>query len=93
MTNVAKKMRFIAEESEKKVPKEMDELYDQIVQGISSCAKKGLLGMTMTVDLPEELGDYCPHIVGDLRGGGFSIDVLSATALKNGYRLGLFITW
>lgn len=93
MANVASKMREIANKSKKDTPKSLVELYDQIVNGISQCAKKGLFGMGMSLQFPEEMGDYLPHIVGDLRGGGFTIDIISYQPTKQGTSINIFVTW
>lgn len=47
----------------------------------------------MSLELPEEVRDYLPHIVGDLRGGGLTIDIISYQPLKYGVAVNMFITW
>lgn len=92
--NVANKMREIAENAEKRTPENLKTLYDQIVEGIAACAKKGMMGMGLSLELPEEMSDYLPHIVGDLRGGGFTVDVIAYQPTKKFSTLvNLFVTW
>jgi len=86
-------MREIAESAEKKTPELMKDLYDQIVSGITQCAKKGMNGMGMSLEFPDELVEYLPHIVGDLRGGGFTVDIISYQPAAKGASVNLFITW
>lgn len=89
-------MREIAKNAEKQTPKEMNELYDQVVTGIATCAKAGMLGMEMTVEVPDNLSTYVPHIIGDLRGGGLTVDVIAYAPLRSGllgHSVSLFITW
>lgn len=86
-------MREIAKSVEKKPQKELEEVYDQIVKAITLCATKGLYGMTLTADFPDELYDYIPHIVGDLQGGGFTIHIISMSRSKMGVSISMFIIW
>lgn len=93
MTNVANKMREIAGNAKKETPESLKDLYDQIVDGIAQCAKKGMYGMGLSLQFPEEMSDYLPHIVGDLRGGGFTVDVISYQPTKQGTAINFFVTW
>ncbi len=92
MTNVANKMREIANNGEKQTPESLKELYDQIVDGIAQCARKGCTGWDF-LQFPEEMNDYLPHIVGDLRGGGFTVDIISYQPTKQGTAINFFVTW
>ncbi len=49
--------------------------------------------MGMSLQFPEEMGDYLPHIVGDLRGGGFTVDIISYQPTKQGTSINIFVTW
>ncbi len=86
-------MREIAGRAEKKTPESMKTLYDEIVNGVGTCAQKGMMGMGITMDFPEEVRDYIPHIIGDLRGGGFVIDIIAYQPSKNGVMINFFVTW
>lgn len=91
--SAASKMRGIAEIANAAIPPEMNQLYDNMVEGIHQCAKKGLLGMGMVIDLPDHLLDYLPHIIADLRGGCFEVDVVEVEPSMQGIRARLYITW
>lgn len=94
MTKAASRMREIAENAEKKTPEGMKKLYDEIVGGMSECARMGMFGMGLTLELPEEMSDYLPHIVGDLRGGGFQVDIIAYQPTKKfSTVVSLFVTW
>ncbi|QXL90607.1 hypothetical protein [Salmonella phage NINP13076] len=49
--------------------------------------------MGLSLQFPEEMSDYLPHIVGDLRGGGFTVDVISYQPTKQGTAINFFVTW
>lgn len=52
------------------------------------------MGMGLSLELPEDMSDYLPHIVGDLRGGGFTVDVIAYQPTKKFSTLvNLFVTW
>ena len=55
-----------------------------------------MLGMEMTVEVPDNLSTYVPHIIGDLRGGGLTVDIIAYAPLRSGllgHSVSLFITW
>ncbi len=91
--SVANKMREIASNAEKQTPEEMKDIFDQIVNGIAQCARKGMFGMGLSMDFPEEMSDYLPHIVGDLRNGGFTVDIISYQPSVQGTSINFFVTW
>ncbi|QEQ95002.1 hypothetical protein HWC63_gp176 [Erwinia phage pEp_SNUABM_01] len=49
--------------------------------------------MALTTEIPEHLVDYCPHIVGDLRHGGFAVDIIAYEPTMQGITMSLFLTW
>lgn len=91
--SVANKMREIANNAEKQTPAEMKDIFDQIVNGIAQCAKKGMYGMGLSMDFPVEMSDYLPHIVGDLRNGGFTVDIIGYQPTMQGTSINFFVTW
>ena len=89
----AAKMVAISESAPKNLPKEMSDLYNGIVDGVHQCAVKGLRGISLTMEIPEHLVDYCPHIIGDLRSGGFKVDIIAFEPSRMGAQCTLFVTW
>lgn len=93
MTTVANKMREIAKNAEKNFPAGVKEIETMLVEAVAESAKMGLFGVGLTLQAPEELHNYIPHIIGDLRGGGLTVDVINVTMTVQGTDTGLFITW
>lgn len=93
MTTAAQKMAQIAANAPKQLPTEMSDLYNEIVKGVAEAAKKGLRGTAMTIELPDHQCDYCAHIVGDLRAGGFQLDIIGYEPTMQGATITFFLTW
>ncbi|AFC21310.1 hypothetical protein GAP31_128 [Cronobacter phage vB_CsaM_GAP31] len=49
--------------------------------------------MGLSMDFPVEMSDYLPHIVGDLRNGGFTVDIISYQPTVQGTSINFFVTW
>ncbi len=94
--NAGANLRRIALESDRKHPKEVREIYEQLVMFIQKNASEGRLGCLMTISLPEHLEEYLPHIIGDLRGGGMCVDIASYQRGRTAQQtvlVGLVVTW
>lgn len=91
----AEKMADISKSAPKGLPEGMGDLYDSIVNSVDACAKSGMRGMSLTMEIPDHLVNYCPHVVGDLRSGGFHVDIIAfePSRLGLGATLTLFLTW
>lgn len=86
-------LRNIAEKVNANLPPEMSRLYDDIVKEMKNKSVAGFFGCSFTINMPSEYSDYLPHIIGDLRGGGLSVDVVSVTPEKRQTIACLIITW
>ena len=91
--NAAQKMAEIAKNVPKALPEGMGDLYDSVVKSVQECALKAMSGMSLTLEIPEHLVDYCPHIIGDLRSGGFKVDIIAFEPSRMGVQCTLFVTW
>lgn len=91
--NAAQNMAKIAENAPKKLPEGMGDFFNGIVESVHKCALLGMRGMSLSTEIPDHLSDYCPHIVGDLRGGGFTVDIIGYEPTIQGVTMTLFLTW
>lgn len=86
-------MAGVAASAPKNLPEGMSDVFNGIVESVHKCAVKGMRGMALSTEIPDHLIEYCPHMVGDLRNGGFTVDIISYEPSMQGATMSLFLTW
>lgn len=93
--SAADAMRALAVAAPKNLPEGIGDLYDGVVKSVHECATKGMRGMNLTLEVPVHLTDFLPHVVGDIRSGGFYVDIIAyePSNMGRGEMITLFVTW
>lgn len=86
-------LRKIALKNKLKLPDDIDQLYNSIVEEVHTKAIAGFFGCGFTINLPIEYSDYLPHLIGDLREGGLVVDVVGVSPEKRQTVAYIIITW
>lgn len=76
MNQAALEVRKLAKSKPSKKDKPFKDMEDQLFAAIKVSAEQGLFGTTVTIKVPSESQDLVASFIGELRHGGFKVDVI-----------------
>ena len=93
MATAKEVLRRVADNAAKTKSESEEDIQDQIFNELQRSASKGMYGSIIQIQEPEFQSGYVANVVGDLRSGGLTVDLVNVKNSLSCIIYTLLVTW